>query len=94
MSNKEYIDEIKKISKNLVDQRVVEIIMINTFLTEEDIYFLAKKFFSSNPNREGMISLEELLEIKEFKFCPFRKFLPYGFDLEHKPDNNMVIIVY
>jgi len=29
-----------------------------------------------------MISLNELLEIKEFKHCPFKKFLPYAFDLD------------
>ena len=38
-----------------------------------------------------MISLDQLLNIKEFKFCPYKKFLPYAFDLDEKHDStNMV----
>jgi hypothetical protein len=41
-----------------------------------------------------MISLSELLEIKEFKYCPYKKFLPYAFDIEQKNQLESTNIVH
>ena len=48
---------------------------------EKDIYNLAKIFFEF-PNHDGMISINQLLQLKEFKHCPFKRLLPRAFGVE------------
>ena len=40
-----------------------------------------KRFQDLKPNSEGKISNNQLLEMNEFKFCPFKKFLPNALKL-------------
>ena len=49
---------------------------------ERDIYYLYIKFKKLEPNGNWLISNSQLLELPEFRFCPFRGHLIRVFKLE------------
>ncbi len=85
-SKEKYVSEIVKLS-NKTEQEVkymIEQIIINTNFKESDIYYLYDKFSRLEANKEGFISNSQLLELPEFKYCPFKKHLLRVFKLELK----------
>lgn len=88
-SNEKYKEELIKISKiSEVDMKyLIEQIIIATNFNEKDIFYLYGKFKKLEPNAEGFISNSQLLELPEFKYCPFRKHLTRVFKLEPDPQD-------
>lgn len=80
-ANQIYIEKISKLSQGQVDVVQIETIIINTLFDERDIYKLYIKFQKLEPNEEGLISNTQLLELPEFKYCPFRNHLLRVFKL-------------
>lgn len=82
-ANEKYTEEIIKISKKPANDMkyLIEQIIISTHYDEKDIYFLYKKFIKLEPNKHGHISNTQLLELPEFKWCPFKKHLIRVFKL-------------
>jgi Ca2+-binding EF-hand superfamily protein len=88
-ANQKYIEDIIKISSGKVDERIIELIIINTIFEEKDIYYLYKKFIKLEPNEQGCISNNQLLELPEFKYCPFRTHLIRVFQLDKETSNEI-----
>jgi hypothetical protein len=84
-SSQKYADKLILKSMNKVDIGLIETIIINTLFHEKDIYYLYKKFLKLEPNPNGLISNTQLMELPEFKYCPFKSHLPRVFKLEKNP---------
>ena len=86
-SNQWYKQElIKIIDKSEQEIKyMMEQIIINTSFNERDIYFLYQKFLRLDPS-DGLISNSQLMELPEFKYCPFKNHLIRVFKLS-KDDN-------
>jgi Ca2+-binding EF-hand superfamily protein len=85
-----FIEKTKNISNNAIDERIIEQIILNTsckllpnLVDERDIYHLAIKFLKLEPNNKSLISNTQLLELPEFKYCPFRSHLLRVFKLDN-----------
>ncbi len=52
-----------------------------TIVDEKELFILYQKFLTLGPNAKGYISKNQLMEISEFKYCAFKKFLPDAFKL-------------
>jgi len=58
------------------------------FLVEEkELFLLYQRFMQLGPDNHGLISNSKLLEMLEFKFCSFRKYLPKALKLMESVKN-------
>jgi hypothetical protein len=87
-SNEWYKQELIKISDKSEQEikYMIEQIIISSSFNERDIYFLYLKFLRLDP-LDGLISNSQLLELPEFKYCPFKKHLIRVFKLSKDNDD-------
>ncbi len=88
-TNEKYREQLIKISKlpEKDTKYLIEQIIINTNFNEKDIYFLFCKFCKLEPNSEFKISNNQLIELPEFKFCPFKSHLIRVFGLDNSKED-------
>ncbi len=98
-SNEWYKNEMVKLCEKSEQEvkYMIEQIIINTNFNEKEIYYLYLKFERLDAE-EGLISNSQLLELPEFKFCPFKNHLIRVFKLEEegeliKPTDRLLDVV-
>lgn len=89
-TNQRYLEMLIKKAHGEIDQRHVEHIIMNTMFDEKDIYYLYEKFQKLEPNHDSKISNSQLLELPEFKYCPFKSSMIRVFKLEDGNDSSSV----
>ncbi len=83
-ANKKFQDKLINLSNQSEKETryLIEQIIINTNFNEKDIYYLFIKFCKLEPNSLFKISTTQLMELPEFKYCPFKNHLLRVFKLE------------
>ena len=78
-NRKIYLDKLFRVSEGSIKESQAEEIMMKTYFSIKELYYLYLEFAKLNPDSNGYIKVSSFFEFPPIKYCSFRRYLIYAF---------------